>query len=76
MKYIIFTYDGFGFPIAKQLQDEGHEVIVGQVEDFKSTLTKIERRRNGEELSIDKKRRLSLYKNIIDRIPADLLIKK
>jgi len=76
MKYIIFTYDGFGFPIAKQLQDEGHEVIVGQVDDFKSTLTKIERRRNGEELSIDKKRRLSLYKNIIDRIPADLLIKK
>ena len=47
MKYIFFTYDGFGLPIAKHLQDEGQEVIVGQVEDFKSLLTRMEKRRNG-----------------------------
>ncbi len=76
MKYIIFTFDGYGFPLAKHLIDEGHEVIVGQVDEMTTVLTRAERRRNGEEGQLEKKRRLSLYKNIIDRMPADQLLKK
>ncbi len=76
MKYIIFTFDGYGYPLAKHLQDEGNEVIIGHVDDFKSTLTKEEKRRNGEESAFTKKRRLSLYKNIVERVPADTLIKR
>jgi hypothetical protein len=76
MKYIIFTFDGGGFPIAKHLQDEGHEVIVGQVEERKATLTRAEKRSNGEEGVLEKKRRLALYKNLVERVPADLLIKR
>lgn len=76
MKYIIFTFEGEGLPIAKHLQDEGQEVIVGMVQEKKETLTTIEKRVDGEETVLEKKRRLSLYKNLLDIVPADYLIKK
>jgi len=76
MKYIIFTFNGEGLPLAKHLQDEGQEVIVGQVENFKSVLTTMEKRRNGEESTFKKNRRLSLYKNLVEKIPVDMLLKK
>lgn len=76
MKYIIFTFDGSGLPIAYHLLQEGHEVIVGQVLDRKLTLTREERRLDGEEGVKEQKRRLSLYKNLLNKIPAEELLKK
>jgi len=76
MKYIIFTCDGYGLPIAYHLQQEGNEVIVGQVINKKTALTKVESRSNGQEYPIDQKRRLNLYKNMVEKVPADLLIKR
>lgn len=77
MKYIIFTFDGSGLPIAQHLQDEGQRVIVGHVVDKKSTLTKKEyRSAEKEEGVLEQKRRLSLYKNVVEKIDADILLKK
>ncbi len=76
MKYIIFTFDGSGLPIAKHLQDEGQEVTVGIVEEKKTTLTTAEKRSDGQEGLLEKKRRLALYKNMLERYPADILLKK
>jgi hypothetical protein len=76
LKYIVFTCDGYGLPIAQHLLEEGNEVVVGQVESKKSTLTKVESRSNGEEYHVDQKRRLNLYKNMIEKVSADILIKR
>jgi len=74
MKYAIFTFEGNGFPLAYNLLQEDQEVIVGQVEDVRTTLTSFEK--SEKEDSFDKKQRLSLYKNIIPRISADNLVKR
>ena len=76
MKYIIFTCDGYGLPIAHHLLQEGNEVIVGQVINKKTTLTKVESRSNNEESALDQKRRLNLYKNMIEKVPADVLVRR
>lgn len=76
MKYIFFTFDGSGLSIAYHLLEEGHEVLVGQVMSKKNTLTKEEQKSDGEESAMEKKRRLLLYKNIVEKIPADVLIKR
>ncbi len=76
MKYIIFTYTGEGLPIAHKLLEEGQEVTVGIVEDKRMTLTKVEKRSNEYETSLEKKRRLSLYKNMLNKISAVKLLKQ
>lgn len=76
MKYIIFTCEGYGLPVAQHLQQEGEEVIVGQVINKRTTLTKFESRRNNEEYPLDQKRRLNLFKNMVEKIPADILVKR
>lgn len=76
MNYIIFTFDGYAFPLAKHLMDEGNEVIIGQIDEMKSVLTRVEKRRNGEESAFAKKRRLNLYKNVVEKLPADVLIRR
>lgn len=76
MKYIFFTFDGSGLPVALQLQREGYDVVVGQVENRKSTLTKAEKRSNGEEAVLEKKRRLNVYKNMVEKVPAHILLKR
>ncbi len=76
MKYIIFTFSGDGLPIAYHLQQEGHEVVVAQVIDYKSILTKEERRITEDEPPQEQKRRLSLYKNLVTKFPADILLRK
>lgn len=76
MKYIVFTFEGEGLPIAKKLQDEGCEVLVGQIIDKKLTLTREEKHLNGEEVVKEQKRRLSLYKNLLNKEPAEVLLKK
>ena len=75
MKYAMLTFDGAVFPIANQLLQEGNEVIVGQVED-------------GKELGITgnwitdkeppevRRRRLSLYDGIIQKLPLEAFLKR
>lgn len=76
MKYIIFCFEGNGLPIAYHLQKEGHDVIVGQVENMQNVLTSFEKKVDGNEDAEEKKQRLSLYNNMLEKMPADDLIKK
>lgn len=75
MKYIVFTYDGHGLPIAYNLQQEGHEVIVGQVENKPDVLSPSEKESRFED-ELEKKRRLSLFDGMIEKMSADKLIEK
>ena len=67
MKYICLTYDGHGLPVFYKLLLEGNDVIVGQVKELEH-MPKEE-----EEL---KKRRLSLYDGMVEKIDADELIER
>lgn len=75
MRYFIFTFYGYGMPIAYHLQQEGHEVIVGQVHDITDTYTHIESASNKED-EYDKKCRLALYDGLLDKMPAYKLLDK
>ena len=35
MKYIFISFSGLSLPVAYKLQQEGNEVVVGQIEDMK-----------------------------------------
>lgn len=73
MKYFVFTFYGMGLPIAYKLQQEGHEVVVGQVVSKRDILTQMDKespRENAE----DKKLRLSLFDGLLKKMPADELI--
>lgn len=76
MKYIFFTFEGEGLPVAAKLQEEGNEVIVGIVLEKKETLTTAEKRSDGSETPIEQKRRLMLFKNILEILPAKDILKK
>ncbi len=68
MKYIIFTFYGYGLPVAYQLQREGAEVVVGLVQDHtEADLV--------EETPDQKKRRLSKFSGMLDIVPAKYLLK-
>src|SRR5258708_39046162 len=78
MKYIIFTLNGEGLPLAYHLPQEGHYVLVRQVQNENDTLTRIEKISDGNEKenSIETIRRLPLYDNILEKLPADNLVEK
>ena len=76
MKYVIFTFEGNGFPIAKRLIDEGQDVLVGQVEDFTKTLTGFEKKAGLIEPPEEKKQRLKRYDHMLTKISADKLLEK
>jgi hypothetical protein len=69
MKYIIFSYFGLAFPIAKKLIDEGNDVIVAHIQDV-SELGIPGKTEKPEE----KKNRLALYNGILDKKPAKQVI--
>lgn len=69
MKYFIFTYIGDALPIAYKLQQEGHEVIVGLVQDKKDVHSEKEGAIKPED-ELSKKRRLSLYDGMVKKVPA------
>ncbi len=73
MKYFIFTFYGVGLPIAYKLQQEGHEVLVGEIMKKSETVTKDEKASEDPE---ETKRRLSLYNGMLNKMPADKLIEK
>jgi len=74
MKYALINFEGCGFPIAQKLIEEGQDVVVGMVEDNKDVLTEAELIHFEKETSLEKKQRLSLYKNIVPHIPVEKLI--
>lgn len=75
MKYIIFTFDGHGFPIAHHLQQEGYDVVVGQVYDKKNILSPVEKDSEYED-PVQRERRLALFDRIVEKMPADKLIER
>ena len=74
MRYIVFTFDGYGLPIAWRLKHEGAEVLVAQVENQSDVLSELERNLSEEEKE-EKRRRLSLYDGLLDKAPANKVIR-
>lgn len=71
MKFIIFSFDGGIFPVAKKLQDEGNEVYVCQI---------VKASEIGEESWVSEedgecmKRRLSLYDGMLEKWSLDKMM--
>lgn len=70
---MVFTFDGYGLPIAWQLQKEGHDVLVAQVTDKNDTVSDHEKGLDAESEE-EKARRLSMYDGILDKCPADKVV--
>jgi hypothetical protein len=69
MKYRIFTFSGDALPIARKLQQEGREVVVGMVDDK----TEIHSAKEGDlrpENAEAKRRRLALFDGLVEKRPA------
>jgi len=75
MKFAIFTFDGYGLPVAQHLQDEGEDVIVGMVEDICEVQPDVDIK-SAEETDEDKARRLKLYDGIVEKQSAKSLVKR
>jgi hypothetical protein len=75
MKYRIFTYSGDALPIAHKLQQEGCEVVVGMVHD-KATVHSDTEGEVQPENPEAKRRRLALFDGLIEKRPAEVLIKE
>jgi hypothetical protein len=68
MRYVVFTFTGDGLPIAYRLQQEGHDVVVGMVQDVADIRATGEPERTEEEIT--RERRLTLYDGMLDKRPA------
>lgn len=75
MNYFFITFSGMGLPIAQKLQQEGFDVTVGVIENIKDYVIEeeISKTKESEE---EKKRRLALFKNILNIQPAEKIIEK
>jgi len=73
MKYIFITYSGLSLPIAYKLQQEGNEVVVGQIEDIKEYVMEEEAKR-AVETDGNRERRMKLFKNMVKMQPAERVI--
>lgn len=70
MKILFFSFEGIGFAVAKKLQEEGNEVLVGQVQSY------AELGIDKEEDPEDTKKRLATFDGLIEKIPAEELLAK
>lgn len=75
MKYIIFTFDGSGAPVAHHLQMEGQDVVLAIVDSMRS-LSSEEDTEYSTELRNDKEQRLEMYEGIIKKRSAEEVIKE
>lgn len=73
MKYIFFSFSGLSLPIAYKLQQEGNEVIIGQITDIKDYVMEEETRKASESIILREKR-IRLFKNMLKLQPADRVI--
>lgn len=74
MRYALFTFSGYGLPIAKRLIDEGNEVLVGVVSTPEKL--KVSGWQGKKESPEERRRRMSLYDGIIEKQDADQLIRQ
>ncbi len=74
MKYIIFTFDGSGIPVAQHLHLEGQDVVLAQVEHMRSLAAE------GEDEYIenrkDKEMRLEGFDGLVKKKPAEEILKE
>lgn len=75
MKYIVFTFDGSGTPVAQHLQLEGQDVILAQVNRMES-LSSAEDKELYSEARKDKEMRLSFFDGMVKKKPAEELLKE
>jgi hypothetical protein len=75
MRYVVFTYEGYGLPVAYHLLREGHEVIVAQVEDQAEVLSELEKNVAAEDPE-ERQRRLSLYDDLLEKRPASKVVEE
>jgi hypothetical protein len=68
LRYAVFTFTGDALPVARRLQQEGHDVIVGMVEDVVDTLPDGDTARAEDDLT--RERRLSLYDGLLEKKSA------
>lgn len=73
MKYLFITYNGLSLPVAYRLQQEGNEVLVGQIENIREYVTEEPNKRYSES-EFDRDRRLKLFKNMLKIQPAERII--
>jgi len=74
MKYIVFTFDGSGTPVAQHLQMEGQDVVLAQVENMRSLASaKDDEYIEGRN---DKEMRLSVFDGMIKKKGAEELLKE
>lgn len=73
MKYIFITYSGLSLPVAYKLQQEGNEVLVGQIENIKDYVMEEEARR-ATESDFDREARMKLFRNMVKMQPAERVI--
>jgi phosphoribosylamine-glycine ligase len=74
MKYVIFTFSGEGLALADQLQREGQDVTVAQINDLKKICLKEELKGLDPEPPEKKKARLSMFDGVIKKHDADQVI--
>jgi hypothetical protein len=73
MKYIFITYSGLSLPIAYKLQQEGNDVLVGQIDDIKDYVMEEEAKKASEK-DTSRERRMKLFKNMVKMVPADRVV--
>lgn len=73
MKYVFITYNGLSLPIAYRLQQEGNEVLVGQIENIKDYVMEEEEDR-ATETEFNRVRRMRLFKNMVKLQSADKIV--
>ncbi len=75
MKYIVFTFDGSGTPVAQHLQMEGQDVVLAQV-DYMKSLASEEDTEYSNEYRRDREQRLSVFDGLVRKKPAEELLKE
>ena len=75
MKYVFITYSGLSLPIAYKLQQEGNDVLVGQIEDIKEYVME-EETKKATESEFNHDRRMKLFKNMVKLQPAEKVIEQ
>lgn len=73
MKYIFFSFTGLAYPLAYQLQNEGHEVKVGVIEDIKDYVME-EDMASAHEDDHTRTTRLQLFDGLLDKNTADEVV--
>lgn len=75
MKYIFISYSGLSLPVALKLQQEGNEVVVGQIEDIKEYVME-EEAKKASESDLNRERRMRLYRNMLKMQPAERVVEQ